>query len=425
MHDIDRTNHEWSPEFGSELQEGSFEAAFEGLPIAEEGNFGEVGPGEASFESPFGEVEELALAAELLSVNNEEELDLFLGSLISKVGKGIKSFANSSVGKAIGGALRTVAKTALPIAGTALGSFVGGPLGGMIGGKLGSVAGNLLEIDLEGLEMGELMELSTEGVGWSEMSQEDREYEVARRFVRMAGAATAGALRGRGRGWGNPRSAARRAIYGASRRHAPWLMAPWRGGGARRSAYGGNRGYQGGNRAYGGRRSYSGTRTYAGNQAYGGNRGYYGGNQAYGQSGGDGGGGSGYGGGTGGWRHRRRVDPSAGDDGPVSWGSRRPYVFQPRVPYAVPGLIVEPPPAPPDDGPPVDAGPAVVPVDVAVPAPDAGTDAADGGGDPGDGGSGELAGFAGPGGSHHASRHRWPAAGNWHRQNGSIVLNFE
>src|SRR5690348_3865927 len=75
----------------------------------------------------FSESEEMELAAELLEVNNEQELEQFLGDLIKKAGHAIGSFVKSPIGKAIGGVLKTAAGKVLPIAGGALGGFVGGP----------------------------------------------------------------------------------------------------------------------------------------------------------------------------------------------------------------------------------------------------------------------------------------------------------
>ena len=166
--------------------------------------------GEAEHEGVFDEVNEMELAAELLEVSNEAELEQFLGSLIKKAGKAIGGIARSPIGRALGGALKAVAKKALPIAGTALGNLVVPGLGGMIGGKLASAAGNMFGLELEGL------------------SPQDREFEVARRFVRFAGATTQRALR-------TPPSippgrAVRSALVGAARRHAPGLLQP-------RSAY--------------------------------------------------------------------------------------------------------------------------------------------------------------------------------------------
>jgi len=83
------------------------------------------------------------------------------------------------------------AKKALPIAGGVAGTFFGGPLGASIGGKLGSMASNLFEMELEGL------------------SQEDREFEAAKQFVRFASEAVKNASSAPG---GNPVAIARSAI---------------------------------------------------------------------------------------------------------------------------------------------------------------------------------------------------------------------
>jgi len=146
-----------------------------------------------------GEDELLELAAELLEVRDEQELDRFLGSVFKKV----KQFANSSAGKAVGGMLKGVLKKALPIAGGVAGTFFGGPVGASIGSKLGSMAGNLFELELEGL------------------SQEDREFEAAKQFARFATDAVKNAASAPG---GNPVAIARQAIATAAQRHAPGLL---------------------------------------------------------------------------------------------------------------------------------------------------------------------------------------------------------
>jgi hypothetical protein len=146
-----------------------------------------------------GEGELMELAAELLEVRDEQELDRFLGDVFKKV----KTFAGSPAGKAVGGMLKGVLKKALPIAGKVAGSFFGGPIGATIGGKLGSMAGNLFEMELEGL------------------SQEDREFEAAKQFVRFASEAVKNASSAPG---GNPVAVARSAIATAAQRHAPGLL---------------------------------------------------------------------------------------------------------------------------------------------------------------------------------------------------------
>jgi len=107
------------------------------------------------------EVDELAL--ELMGVESEAELDLFLGNVFKKVGR----FAKKGL-KVLGKGLKAVAPIALPLLGKVAGAAFGGPLGGMIGSQLGSLAGKAFGGELEG------------------ETQEDRELEMARRYVRFA-----------------------------------------------------------------------------------------------------------------------------------------------------------------------------------------------------------------------------------------------
>jgi hypothetical protein len=221
MHDIDRTQREMElaiQEFQPEQFEFPAEAETWGetsgeFPAhelqAEQFEFQGEGEsyGEAQGELPLNEAEEMELAAELLEVTNEAELDQFLGNFIRKVGRTVGKLARP-LGRAVGGFLKPLAKAALPLAGKAFGTFVGGPLGGAIGGKLASAAGGLFGLELEG------------------MSAEDREFEVARRFVRFASAATRNAaLAPSG---ANPNVAAKAAVVTAARKFAPGLV---RGGG--------------------------------------------------------------------------------------------------------------------------------------------------------------------------------------------------
>lgn len=152
----------------------------------------------------FSESQEMELAAELLEVNNEQELEQFLGDLIKSAGKAIGGIVKSPIGQALGGVLKSAAKVALPIAGGALGTFVGGPLGTTIGSSLGSMAGKALGLELEGL------------------SQEDREFESARQFVKFASEAVKNAMQAPPDV--NPFVAAKTAAAEAAREHAPGLF---------------------------------------------------------------------------------------------------------------------------------------------------------------------------------------------------------
>lgn len=216
MHNTDRILNERDYEYGF-LNES--EMGYEG-PYAQEGPFdGEWewengADGEWEWESSpsaFSQEMEYALASELLGVNNEEELEQFLSSLVRRAARGVANFARSPVGKSLVSGLKSVAKTALPIAGKAAGSFFGGPIGGIIGGKLGAMAANLFEMNLEG------------------MSNEDREFEVARRVVRLSGAATRNAVSQVKSGLTRrvpPVRVAANALKSAAVKHAPGLLTP-------------------------------------------------------------------------------------------------------------------------------------------------------------------------------------------------------
>ena len=187
MHDIDRTQLEYTPETGS------FET--------EQFEFGET---EWSGESVLSESDELELASELLSVSNEAELDQFLGGLISKAAGAIGKVVRSPIGQAVGGILKSAAKKALPLAGGAIGGYFGGPLGAKIGSGLASAAGSALGLEAEAL------------------SQEDREFEGAKQFVRFAAntvqkAATSPAA-------ANAAAVAKSAAAAAAQKFAPGLI---------------------------------------------------------------------------------------------------------------------------------------------------------------------------------------------------------
>jgi hypothetical protein len=189
MHNIDRTLSEFEPEY--ENYENAFEFEFED----------EYEDNEASV---FSEAEEMELASELLSVSNEEELEQFLGKLIKKAAGAVRKAVKSPLGKSLGGLLKGAVKTVLPMAGSALGTMVGGPLGTAVGGQLASAAGNALGLELEG------------------MSQEDQEFEVARRVVRLSGEATKQATAAPATT--DPSTTARHAMINAARKHAPGLV---------------------------------------------------------------------------------------------------------------------------------------------------------------------------------------------------------
>ena len=215
MHDVDRTQLEYGAEFSEygEIPEMGYEQyEYSGELGSILGSlFGEA-EAEGAFEGEYQEDQEVPqpeideLASELLGVRNDQELDHFLGSLFHKVAGAVGKVIKSPVGQALGGILKTVAKKALPIAGGALGTFVGGPAGGLLGSKLASMAGNAFGLEYEGL------------------SPEDRDFEVARRYVRLASHAARKAAVAPPHI--DPVAVAKAAVTAAAKKYAPGLLAP-------------------------------------------------------------------------------------------------------------------------------------------------------------------------------------------------------
>lgn len=205
MHDLDRTLRTDEPEIdldGEAWEIGDDESELVGLDeLAGESELDdewetdeETGDGGA-----LSEEEEMDLAAELLTVSDEAELDLFLGKLIRRVGRRVKKFA-----RPLGKLIKPLAKKLLPIAGGAVGTFFGGPAGAALGGKLGSLATRLFEVDFES------------------MDPEEQEMEVARRVVRLTASAAQRAAAAPPSA--DPVRVARAAVASAAKRHAPGLV---------------------------------------------------------------------------------------------------------------------------------------------------------------------------------------------------------
>lgn len=174
MHDIDRVLFEGGGTYGETGYETYQEAGpFETHEGGGSGElFEEVGfTGETYGGQPSGELtNESALATELLEVTSDEELDRFLGNLVSSAVSAATNFARSDAGRAVGGILKSAAKRVLPQIGQAVGNYLAPGAGGQLGRSAGSWLGNQLELGLE-----------VEG-----LSQEDRQFETAKAFVRFA-----------------------------------------------------------------------------------------------------------------------------------------------------------------------------------------------------------------------------------------------
>jgi len=230
MHDLDRVRLEsdadtaaWAP---------PTPGASDLVPLAAEAfEFGDANASRAdSAVLVFDEEQELELASDLLAVGSEADLDQFLGRLIGRAGQAVRS----PTARAVGGYLKGAARQALPAiggwvgdqAGTAIGGRVGGALdrrlGGTAGRDVGRAAGGAAGRRLgaqAGAAAGRLFGLELEG-----LSGEDQEFEVARHFVRFAGATVRNAATAPATS--DPAAAARAAAIAAAERHAPGLLRP-------------------------------------------------------------------------------------------------------------------------------------------------------------------------------------------------------
>ncbi|MEP7363010.1 MAG: hypothetical protein ABI972_07130 [Acidobacteriota bacterium] len=192
MHNIDRTQLEF------ESDNESYEFESEQAPCKCGGHPSNV----------LNEVDEMELAAELLEVNDEDELDQFLGKFIKRVARGVKKFVKSPIGGALFKALKGAALTAVP----GLGPVVGAATA--LGSAVKSVA-KAAAPEPTTEDAGEIFGLELEG-----MSPQDQEFEVARRFVRFGAEAVAQISDANAV---SPEQAAHEAVDRAAARHAPGL----------------------------------------------------------------------------------------------------------------------------------------------------------------------------------------------------------
>jgi hypothetical protein len=209
MHDYDRT-----------LLETEYPTAFEP-------------PDEADSDGGLSPAEELELASELLEVSGDEELEEFLGELISRATHAVTNFARSKTGRALGHMLGSAFKKIEPIANQALDAYIqgrasraggGGDGGG--GGGAPSAASALSDVaedvtdsaELQpGPDIGQLLGLELEG-----LSPEDRDFEVCRQLVRLASSAAQQASLAPPQA--NPDAVAQQAITAAASEYAPGLL---------------------------------------------------------------------------------------------------------------------------------------------------------------------------------------------------------
>jgi hypothetical protein len=211
VHDLDRAMFESERSDGetAEAEQQEFLEILGELVHSEGGQAPDWG--RAEFETGCGTgipggraAREIALASELLEVQTEAELDRFLGGVLRRAAGAAGDIAGSGASRALRGVLKNAAGRALPTIGRAVGARIGPGFGG-IGERVGASAGSLLGLELEGL------------------SGEDREFEVARAFVRFADAAANEAAAAPSNL--APADVANAAVTNAAQQHMPGLLA--------------------------------------------------------------------------------------------------------------------------------------------------------------------------------------------------------
>lgn len=204
MHDLDRTMLEAAMDGEAGTGPGTLGAEREEFlevlgELVGEGDHEAGGPPAVA---PRGEVAETESALELLGVSTEQELDRFVGDLVTRAAGAVRDFARTPTGQALTGIATSAIGQALPVVGRAVGERIR-PGYGEWGARAGRAAGDLLGLELEGL------------------SQEDREFETAQALVRWTADAArrAAAMPPQA----PPARAARAAAVGAAQRVAPGL----------------------------------------------------------------------------------------------------------------------------------------------------------------------------------------------------------
>jgi hypothetical protein len=136
--------------------------------LEQQERMGESGGATGTLSGELTEAQELALASEVLEISNEEELEEFLGDLWNATKAAASSAYNSDVVRAAIPGLKAVGAAVLPKAAGWLADRYAPGTGGIASAGVQAAVDQWLKEELEGL------------------SGEDREFEVARRYVRFA-----------------------------------------------------------------------------------------------------------------------------------------------------------------------------------------------------------------------------------------------
>jgi len=202
MHNIDRTlqefetgaatngefeSYETNGEYGQEMEYGQ-EYAQE-MEYSQE--FGQEFSGEA-YEMEGEQERVLAeLTQELLEINTEQELNQFLGNLVSQATGAASKLLTSPAGQSVGRYLVDFGKQTLPQLGAKYGGQAGAALGGRLG-PLGAKAGNWAGSKAgqwAGGQAGNWVADNAKrvfGLELEMLSPESQEMEISRAFVRFA-----------------------------------------------------------------------------------------------------------------------------------------------------------------------------------------------------------------------------------------------
>lgn len=160
--------------------------------------FDAAAPAPEAAGTPFGESEEMALATELLEVQDEAALGRYLRRLVARA--------------RILGPVRPAPGVA-PLLVVELRRVVWPLFAGRLRGAAGLLGGQRAPDPV--IQGARLFGLELEG-----LSPEDQEFALAQQVVRFAGSAAQGAVGGRG----GARAAAMQALRGAARQYAPGLL---------------------------------------------------------------------------------------------------------------------------------------------------------------------------------------------------------
>jgi hypothetical protein len=165
---------------------------------------GEYGEATGVVGGELTETQELALAAEVLEVSSEEELEQFLGDLWNATKAAASKAYNSDVVQSAIPGLKAVGTAVLPKAAGWLADRYAPGTGGIASAGVQAAVDQWLKEELEGL------------------SGEDREFEAARRYVRFVNDALQRAAQVPERV--PPQVGAQIAIRDAAREHVPGLV---------------------------------------------------------------------------------------------------------------------------------------------------------------------------------------------------------